>query len=115
MITLEITYIFLKPKSIFYRSYLDLKKAIQRNEATDFEENKSKSYITLECKICFDQLRVTESPIWILDCGHLPFCDSCSQRILNEGNNSKCPICRIEITGRKRAYFCDKEQTKTPI
>ena len=107
MITLEITYIFLKPKSIFYRSYLDLKKAIQKNEATDFEENKSKSYITLECKICFNSLRATESPIWILDCGHLPFCDSCSQRILNEGNNSKCPICRIEITDRKRAYFCD--------
>ena len=98
MITLEITYIFLKPKSIFYRSYLDLKKAIQ---------SKDKSYITLECKICFNSLRAPESPIWILDCGHLPFCDSCSQRILNEGNNSKCPICRIEITDRKRAYFCD--------
>lgn len=88
-------------------SYLDLKKSSQRNGPTDFEENKSKSYITLECKICFDPLRVTESPIWILECGHLPFCDGCSQRILNEGNNSKCPICRIEIATRKRAYFCD--------
>jgi len=85
-------------------SYLDLKKSEEKNGPTDFDENKNK--IKLECKICLEQLRVTESPIWILDCGHLSFCDGCSHRILNEGNNSKCPICRIEITDRKRAYFC---------
>ena len=54
----------------------------------------------LDCKIC---LEIPKS-CWILSCGHLPFCEECSQRIFEEGD-SKCPICRMKIEKRMRAYF----------
>ena len=85
-----------------FSSYLEIKKSQARQNSPLHEE---KNVIRLECKICFESLKSEESSLWILDCGHLPFCDKCSEQILNEGSNSKCPICRVKITDRKRAYF----------
>ena len=53
-----------------------------------------------ECKICFEN---TESS-WILDCGHLPFCETCSQKIFAE-KVPKSPICRSRIKIRRRAFY----------
>ena len=52
------------------------------------------------CKICYE----SHGPQFILDCGHLPFCDNCSESIFSECE-PKCPICRKKITQKIRAYF----------
>ena len=63
------------------------------------EDRTNQSNQSKECKICFDDIE----SIWILNCGHLPFCDNCSQQLLRD--DPKCPICREKVTTRKRAYY----------
>ena len=63
------------------------------------EERTNLSNDAKQCKICFDDIEC----IWILNCGHLPFCDNCSQQLLT--TDPKCPICRVKVTTRKRAYY----------
>ena len=50
------------------------------------------------CKICFESPEIN----WILSCGHLPFCEECIKRI---SDDSKCPICRENVTSIMKAYF----------
>ena len=67
--------------------------------STKIEENLLKPNI-FSCKICYE----SHGPQFIFECGHLPFCDSCSENIFRE-SEPKCPICRKKITQKMRAYF----------
>lgn len=49
----------------------------------------------LECKLCF----VNDVEIILEPCKHIVFCSYCSKKI------KKCPVCRIDITSRSRAFF----------
>ena len=40
---------------------------------------------------------------YLLNCGHLPFCNDCSLIFIRE--NKKCPICKTCVTSRCRAYI----------
>jgi len=63
-------------------------------------ENNSPVIHILGCKICYE----SHGPQFILDCGHLPFCDNCCESIFSQ-SEPKCPICRKKITQKMRAYF----------
>ena len=39
---------------------------------------------------------------YLLNCGHLPFCNDCSLLFINE--RKKCPICKTSVTSRHRAF-----------
>ena len=52
------------------------------------------------CKKCSTNLKSG----YMLDCGHLPFCDNCSITITNE-NDPKCPICSKSVAYRLRALI----------
>ena len=39
---------------------------------------------------------------YLLNCGHLPFCNDCSLLFINE--RKKCPICKTYVTSRHRAF-----------
>ena len=39
---------------------------------------------------------------YLLNCGHLPFCNECSLLFINE--RKKCPICKTSVTSRHRAF-----------
>ena len=39
---------------------------------------------------------------YLLNCGHLPFCNDCSLLFIKE--RKKCPICKTCVTSRHRAY-----------
>jgi len=67
--------------------------------STKIEENLLKPNI-FSCKICYE----SHGPQFIFECGHLPFCDNCSENIFSE-SEPKCPICRKKITQKMRAYF----------
>ena len=74
-----------------------------KNAAKPKEKN-NKNYIkggnvsNIVCKICFESPEIN----WILSCGHLPFCEECIKRI---SDDSKCPICRENVTSIMKAYF----------
>ena len=68
----------------------------EKNENTSSECTTNPS----ECKICYN---LTDSN-WILDCGHVPFCDICVVRLF-DSEEPKCPICRSKIKSRRRAYL----------
>ena len=55
------------------------------------------------CQYC---LRVPNGPSFSLNCGHLPFCDQCSQSILYNVVFSKrvCPICKIQAYKRQQVF-----------
>jgi len=74
----------------------DLKNS---SDNSTMEENLPITNI-FSCKICYE----SHGPQFILDCGHLPFCDNCSESIFSECE-PKCPICRKKITQKIRAYF----------
>ena len=40
---------------------------------------------------------------YILNCGHLPFCNECSTLFIRE--RKKCPICKTFVTSKQRAYI----------
>jgi len=67
--------------------------------STKIEENLLKPNI-FSCKICYE----SHGPQFIFECGHLPFCENCSENIFRE-SEPKCPICRKKITQKMRAYF----------
>ena len=55
------------------------------------------------CKICFEKIQ--DRALYILcNCGHLPFCNDCSNGIIS-ARNPKCPICRENVNKRMRAYL----------
>ena len=97
---------FIKKRSQEYQS--------RRNSLVQFLESKKEeqkiqeehSYINTaalfcECKICYE-ITDTES-MWILSCGHLPFCQDCLTNLAKE-KNKKCPICRADVY-KIKAYF----------
>lgn len=51
------------------------------------------------CKICQEN-RVTHC----FDCGHIVCCHHCTKKLI-EGNDKKCPICRVPIVKPIRVYF----------
>ena len=54
------------------------------------------------CKKCSCNLKSASG--YMLDCGHLPFCNNCSMSITNE-NDPKCPICSKSVAYRLRALI----------
>ena len=56
---------------------------------------------SFNCSICFDP---PDQMYMFLNCGHLPFCDSCSKQIMKV-KGAKCPICREKVSKRVRAFF----------
>ena len=81
------------------KDYISSRKKISSENSTKIEENLQNPNI-FSCKICYE----SHGPQFILDCGHLPFCDNCSENIFSE-IEPKCPICRKKITQKMRAYF----------
>jgi rubrerythrin len=81
------------------KDYISSRKKISSENSTKIEENLQNPNI-FSCKICYE----SHGPQFILDCGHLPFCDNCSENIFSE-TEPKCPICRKKITQKMRAYF----------
>ena len=80
----------------------ELISALRRNNIptaskTSQEEPKEKG---IKCTICFEP---PEPMFMFLNCGHLPFCDQCSAKIMKE--RKICPICREFVSKRQRAYF----------
>ena len=59
------------------------------------EENKTK----FTCHFCLETIQVS----YMLNCGHLPFCEQCSKTILEK--KSKCPVCNKNVNGRKKAFL----------
>ena len=55
------------------------------------------------CQFC---LRVPNGLSFSLNCGHLPFCNQCSQSILYNKVFSKrvCPICKKEVISRQQVF-----------
>jgi len=80
-----------------YMNTSNLKKSSENS--TKIEENLLKPNI-FSCKICYESHR----PQFIFECGHLPFCENCSENIFRE-SEPKCPICWKKITQKMRAYF----------
>ena len=64
---------------------------------TSQEEPKENGH---KCTICFEP---PEPMFMFLNCGHLPFCDTCSAKIMKE--RKRCPICREFVSKRQRAFF----------
>ena len=56
------------------------------------------------CQLCLK----SPGAFYMLDCGHLPFCENCSKTIL-EREKSKCPECHKIVNKMYRAYL---EKTK---
>ena len=53
------------------------------------------------CNIC---LQPPESTYVFLECGHLPFCEQCTN-IIMKSKYPKCPTCRQHVTRRVRAFL----------
>ena len=55
------------------------------------------------CQYC---LRIPDGPSYALNCGHLPFCNQCSQSIVENDSLSKriCPICKQTVDKRQRVF-----------
>jgi len=81
------------------KDYISSRKKVSSENSTKIEENLLKPNI-FSCKICYE----SHGPQFIFECGHLPFCDNCSENIFSE-TEPKCPICRKKITQKMRAYF----------
>ena len=64
---------------------------------TIFEENQDLPV----CHICMEE---SEHSYVLLECGHLPFCNECSSKII-ESNPKICPVCRSKVIRRLRTYF----------
>ena len=58
--------------------------------------------------ICHMCLR-SPTASYVLNCGHLPFCEDCSILFIRKGK--KCPICKSLVTSRHRTYI-DLMKTK---
>ena len=76
------------------------KELSHQNAEKPQEKNhiKGENVSNIVCKICFETPEIN----WILSCGHLPFCEECIKRI---SDDSKCPICRENVTSIMKAYF----------
>ena len=53
------------------------------------------------CHFC---LKPPKEASFMFDCGHLPFCETCSEVILAK-KFPKCPVCNKLIGNRYRAYL----------
>ena len=58
--------------------------------------------------ICHMCLR-SPTASYVLNCGHLPFCEECSILFIREGK--KCPLCKCRVMSRHRVYL-DLMKTK---
>jgi len=56
----------------------------------------------MTCKVCM----MHEADTLFMPCGHCVTCSSCADEL--QARNSRCPMCRADIEGRKEGYF-DKE------
>lgn len=86
-----------KLKAYMHRKNSSNSSASSENSKT---ENNLPAIDILGCKICYE----SHGAQFILDCGHLPFCDNCCESIFSQ-SEPKCPICRKKITQKMRAYF----------
>jgi len=83
------------------KAYMNRNNSSNSSSASSENSKSEKSPTDIfSCKICYE----SHGPQFILDCGHLPFCDNCSESIFSE-SEPKCPICRKKITQKMRAYF----------
>jgi len=83
------------------KAYMNRNNSSNSSSASSENSKSEKSPTDIfSCKICYE----SHGPQFILDCGHLPFCDNCCENIFSQ-SEPKCPICRKKITQKMRAYF----------
>ena len=85
---------------------LQEKLKLQNNGSSSSSEKNQESEekeITYQCSICFQ----FPEPVFSLDCGHLPFCDKCSNEFISNKNKAKriCPICRKIVKKKNRLFL----------
>ena len=92
-----------------YYSILGVKKGTPFTEEPQASAVKSDSLETTKFQfICHMCLR-SPTASYVLNCGHLPFCEDCSILFIRKGK--KCPICKSLVTSRHRTYI-DLMKTK---
>ena len=73
---------------------------IERQKSDDKIEG-IKSTMPMSHFICHNCLR-SPTASYLLNCGHLPFCNECSASFIRE--RKMCPICKTCVTTRHRAF-----------
>ena len=99
---------FIKKRSLEYQSrrnslvqFLETKKEQPKSQVEHSYTNTAALFC--ECKICYEM--TDAESIWVLSCGHLPFCQDCLTKIwAKDENEVKCPICRADVF-KIKAYF----------
>ena len=71
------------------------------NQQQQLEQAKTVKKNEIICNIC---LQPPESTYVFLECGHLPFCEQCTN-IIMKSKYPKCPTCRQHVTRRVRAFL----------
>ena len=74
----------------------------QKSDGNKWNKNEEiESTMSMSHFICHNCLR-SPTASYLLNCGHLPFCDNCSISFIRE--RKKCPICKTFVTTRHRAF-----------
>ena len=66
---------------------------------TTKSKEKVESIGNSECTICFEPRYRT---FLLIPCGHATFCETCADRILEDGK--KCPTCQVPVTQKIRVF-----------
>ena len=85
-----------------------LKMHINESVLDKLEEKYTKVNKNFACHFC---MKTTEQT-FAFDCGHLPFCETCSNSILKQ-KVSKCSVCNNIVTDRQRIFLDSLKFTKS--
>ena len=56
-----------------------------------------------QCAVCFKELM--EHILCLIPCGHTDTCSDCIEKIQNQEDFQKCPICQSDITNVYRVFI----------
>ena len=78
-----------------------IKQAVRfKEDVIEMKKEKTKQANQL-CICCVDAVRS-----WAMyPCGHRAFCQECAQKILSQGQQKYCPVCREEVVSCNRIYL----------
>ena len=100
-------------KSVYMQLYPMMKTKSAELMFKKSEENKTK----FACHYCLKTVQGS----YMLNCGHLPFCEHCSKTIL-EQKDPKCPVCNKNVRERNKVFLdtvtfstSNTEEAITPI
>ena len=75
--------------------------AVKDNKSVDIMFKKLKeNKTTFKCHFCCKTVQIS----YMLNCGHLPFCEICSKMIL-DSKEPNCPVCNKKVNERHRAFL----------